>query len=119
MTDISQHFNTLGQAIQFAHESHRVTSQNLANVNTPHYQTQELSFQQFLSKLETGSESDNMNDIASLVVRNVDGLTERADGNNVDLERELALLKKNSMAYQTLTQLLGSKMGIIQRSMTG
>ena len=73
MTDISQHFNTLSHAIQFAHESHRVTSQNLANVNTPHYQTQEVSFQQFLSKIESGS--DNMNEITSLAVRDVEGLT--------------------------------------------
>ena len=117
MTDISQQFNTLSQAIQFAHESHRVTGQNLANVNTPGYQTRELSFEQFLSKIDGGGA--NMADIASLDVQEVQGLTQRADGNNVDLERELALLKKNSMAYQTLTQLLGSKMGIIQRSMTG
>jgi flagellar basal-body rod protein FlgB len=117
MTDISQHFKTLGLAIQFAHESHRVTGQNLANENTPQYKAQELSFKQFLNKLEdsdTGPE-----DITQLAVRNVEGLTSRADGNNVDLERELALLKKNSMAYQTLTQLLGSKMGILQKSMRG
>ena len=117
MTDISQHFNGLSQAIQFAHESHRVTGQNLANVNTPQYKTQEISFQQFLSNIESGSGS--MSDIAALKVRDVNGLAQRADGNNVDLDRELAVLKKNAMAYQTLTQLLGSKMGIIQRSMTG
>lgn len=116
MTDISQHFNTLSQAIQFAHENHRVTGQNLANVNTPKYQTQELSFEHFLSTIKNGGTS---HDVTSLKVSDVQGLAQRTDGNNVDLERELAMLKKNAMAYQTLTQLLGSKMGIMQRSMTG
>ncbi len=114
MTDTSQHFKSLSLAIQFAHQSHRVTGQNLANVNTPDYKARELSFDQFLQKVESGGNAD---EIAQLEVRDVEGLATRADGNNVDLERELALMKKNSMVYQTLTQLLGSKMGIIQKSM--
>jgi flagellar basal-body rod protein FlgB len=117
MTDISQHFKQLGLAIQFAHQSHRVTGQNLANENTPNYKARELSFEQFLEK--AGDPKTNVSDITQLAVRHVEGLTERTDGNNVDLERELAMMKKNSMAYQTLTQLLGSKMGILQRSMRG
>jgi len=117
MTDISQHFKTLGLAIQFAHESHRVTGQNLANENTPNYKARELSFDQFVDKLDDPQVGPA--DIAHLAVQEVEGLTERADGNNVDLERELAMMKKNSMAYQTLTQLLGSKMGILQKSMRG
>ncbi len=117
MTDISQHFNTLSLAIQFAQESHRVTGQNLANVSTPNYKAGEVSFEQFLSKIEDSKSSPA--DITQMVVTKVEGLAERADGNNVDLERELAMMKKNSMTYQTLTQLLGSKMGILQRAMQG
>ena len=118
MTGISQHFQTLGAAIQFAHESHRATGQNLANVNTPNYKTKELPFEQLLSQLENPNAAGEL-DVAAFQMQETSGLAERADGNNVDLDRELAMMKKNALAYQTLTQLLGSKMSIIQRSITG
>ena len=114
MTEISQHYRTLGLAIEFAQQAHRVNGQNLANVNTPEYKAQEVSFEQFIEKLDTGSSSH----LGHLDVDDVSGLKTRADGNNVDLERELSLLKKNTLAFQMLTQLLGSKMGIIQRSIS-
>jgi flagellar basal-body rod protein FlgB len=114
MTEISQHYRTLAHAIEYAQQSHRVNGQNLANVNTPEYKAREVSFDQFIAKLEKSGSSQ----LGELDVKDISGLKDRADGNNVDLERELALLKKNAMAFQMLTQLLGSKMGIIQRSMS-
>jgi flagellar basal-body rod protein FlgB len=118
MTDISQHFHALGAAIQFAHESHRATGQNLANVNTPNYKTKELPFEQLLNQLDNPDSSGTI-DVSSFQLKETPGLAERVDGNNVDLDREMAMMKKNALAYQTLTQLLGSKMSIIQRSISG
>lgn len=118
MTDISQQFHALGAAIQFAHESHRATGQNLANVNTPNYKTKELPFEQLLSQItQPDAEMDSM--AVQFQLRETAGLAERVDGNNVDLDRELAMMKKNALAYQTLTQLLGSKMSILQSAISG
>ncbi len=121
MTDITQHFQSLGLAIEFARENHRVIGQNLANVNTPGYKTAELSFQDLLSKIETGSEQGTNGEKGSInfETREADGLQVRTDGNNVDMDREVARLKKNALAYQTLTQLLGSKMSMLQRAING
>ena len=113
MTGISSHFQNLQVAIEFARQSHLINGQNLANVNTPNFKTKEVSFDQLLSKLEHGSTP------GELEIRNVEGLQDRADGNNVDLDRELAALKKNALAYQTLTQLLGSKMEVLHRAISG
>lgn len=115
MTGIVQHFETLQQAIQFAERAHRTTGQNLANINTPGYRALEVPFDQLLSKIrnEVGAEEE------SFLVQEVEGLEVRTDGNNVDLDRELAMLKKNALAYQTLTQLLGSKMGIMKQAING
>lgn len=118
MTDISQHFHALGAAIQFAHESHRATGQNLANVNTPNYKTKELPFEQLLSQINHPDADDNTAAL-EFQLQETSGLAERVDGNNVDLDRELAMMKKNALAYQTLTQLLGSKMSILQSSISG
>lgn len=122
MTHISQHFQSLGLAIEFARENHRVIGQNLANVNTPGYKTAELSFEDLLSKIETGAgQADNVENGGSInfETRESDGLQVRSDGNNVDMDREVARLKKNALAYQTLTQLLGSKMGMLQLAING
>lgn len=118
MTDISQQFQSLGLAIEFARENHAVIGQNLANVNTPGYKTAELSFENLLSQIEAGVSAEEMGN-AEFEIRNPEGLPARNDGNNVDMDREIANLKKNAMVYQTLTQLLGSKMGMLQRAISG
>ena len=110
-----QHFQALQQAIQFAEESHRVTGQNIANINTPGYQTKEVRFDELVDRLSKSRETGGQ----AFEVAETEGLQQRNDGNNVDLDRELAALKKNAMAYQTLTQLLGSKMGILKQAING
>jgi len=115
MTGIFSHFHSLQTAIQFAEESHKATGQNLANVNTPNYKTKEVPFDQLLARL---SQDPGMENRQSFSVEPTSGLQERKDGNNVDLDRELAMLKKNSLAFQTLAQLLGSKMGILQKAIS-
>ena len=56
---------------------------------------------------------------AEFNIEYVQGLPTRNDGNNVDMDRELANLKKNALAHQTLTQLLGTQIGIMQRAISG
>ncbi|MFK7765620.1 MAG: flagellar basal body rod protein FlgB [Mariniblastus sp.] len=115
MTGISSQFDNLQSAIQFAEQSHSVIGQNLANVNTPNFKTQQLSFEELLSEFKQ-RQKGGLPINASFSLKEAAGLQERADGNNVDMDRELALLKKNTLAYQTLTQLLGAKMGILKQS---
>lgn len=122
MTDISQHYRSLGLAIEFARENHRVIGQNLANVNTPGYKTAELSFENLLSKIESASAASGgggKDEQFNFKIQESNGLPVRSDGNNVNMDRELVNLKKNTMAYQTLTQLLGSKIGLLQRAING
>ncbi len=112
MTGISSQFESIQKALDYAEQNHRVISQNVANVNTPNYKTQELSFQQLL---EAGDSDRATNFTPQLV----EGLSERSDGNNVDLDRELASLKKNALSHQTLLQLMGSKMRIMRQAISG
>lgn len=100
--------------MDLAQQSHQVTGQNLANVNTPGFKTQEIPFQQFLDRLDSGSQEQ----AKPYVLEDTPGLTMRADGNNVDLDREMAAMKKNALVFQTLTQLLGAKMGILKQAIS-
>ncbi|MEL7497709.1 MAG: flagellar basal body rod protein FlgB [Planctomycetota bacterium] len=111
-----QQFQTLAQAVQFAAQSHQVTSQNLANINTPGFQAKEVSFDELVRQVESGRLNEIKDDFE---VTNTEGLISRADGNNVDLDRELAQLKKDALAYQTLTQLLASQLGMMKQAIEG
>ena len=48
-----------------------------------------------------------------------EGLTNRADGNNVDLDKEYGELKRNALMFQAFSQLLASKMDTMRRAMQG
>ncbi len=116
MTGLPSHFQLVSNAIEFANQNHRVISQNVANVNTPKYKTTQLSFDELLAHIEKVRSDDES---PQFKFEWVAGLETRNDGNNVDLDRELAGLKKNAIIHQTLTQLLGSKIGIMQRAISG
>lgn len=84
-----------------------VLAANMANVDTPGYRTQDFNFQQALQQAMTqplGSFTSN-----SVSLRNVSGLVERPDGNNVDLDRESMLLSEVQLQYQMGTQLMKSR----------
>ena len=42
------------------------------------------------------------------------GLPERADGNNVDIDREVGELKRNTLMYQTYLQILTTQFAQVQ-----
>ena len=114
MTGIPSQFNSLGNALRFAEQGHRVISQNIANVNTPGYKTQELPFEQLKELLEAGETASPAT--WQPVIRA--GLDERFDGNNVDLDQQFSELKKNAMLFQTFSQLLASQMDTMKRAMS-
>jgi flagellar basal-body rod protein FlgB len=118
MTGMPSQYQLLSNAIEFANQNHRAISQNLANVNTPNYESQQLSFEQFLKHVETARPEDGTGN-KQFELQNTPGLASRSDGNNVDLDRELANLKKNDLAHTTLTQLLGSQIKIMKKAIVG
>jgi len=78
-------------------------SANMANVDTPGYRTRDINFAGELrsamdrSLLQTG---DNGELQLQPVVRQVQGLMERPDGNNVSLDREGLLMAETQLQYQ-------------------
>lgn len=112
-----QHLGKIAKAINYATESQRVNSQNLANINTPGYHTKKIPFDQLLDQLSEKKPAGPLGN--TFTPESVEGLRERLDGNNVDLDNELADLKKNALAFQTLTQLLGSELSILKRAING
>jgi len=88
----------------------RLISSNLANIDTPGYQTRDLDFGRELARAsrQMGGSEGGIFAYASYapVVRPVRGLLERPDGNNVSVERESLLLAETQIKYNLGVQLL-------------
>jgi flagellar basal-body rod protein FlgB len=77
-------------------------SANLANIDTPGYQSVDVAFQ---SELQWAS-MNNFEQPVRPLVRHVQGLIARPDGNNVSLDREGMLLSETQLQYKTATEFL-------------
>jgi flagellar basal-body rod protein FlgB len=77
----------------------KLVASNIANVDTPGYQTQDIDFQtEFQSAL---GGPPRVSDVSGLSVKN--------DGNNVSLERESRLLAENALRFSVASNLLRSQ----------
>jgi flagellar basal-body rod protein FlgB len=110
MQSLNPQFDLLGRLINATEVRHRVISNNIANVNTPNYQRMDIEFEQQLAK-EMSKPADSGGN-SSIHARPemilTPGLKARADGNNVDIDREIGQLNKNAMMQQTYVQLLST-----------
>lgn len=102
----------LSALMQQSQLRHQVISSNIANVNTPGYTTRDVRFDQVLDGLKSAMSPQ-------AEIYDELGLTIRQDGNNVDLDHELAKLTKNSLAYQTYSQIVASKLGSYRAAISG
>ncbi|MDP4179491.1 MAG: flagellar basal body rod protein FlgB [Bacillota bacterium] len=98
-------------------------TQNIANVDTPNYKRKEVSFEKALSDaIDTSSFKGFRTDKRHIpiggsslenteinVTEDNSSLDMRLDGNNVDIDAEMALMAKNNITYDTLTQKLNSE----------
>lgn len=116
MTGIFSQLNLLGNALRGANQNHSVIAQNIANINTPGYKTQQLDFDELVEFLQS-PDGKRQTDLSTQTLT-VPDLAERVDGNNVDLEREISQLKKNALLYQAYSQLMSSKLDSMRRAMS-
>jgi flagellar basal-body rod protein FlgB len=86
-------------------------SANLANIDTPGYKARDISFSEHLQglSLETTS-NQHLESFAQNGMRVFEvGSPDKANGNSVDLDREMTELTKNGLQYIALVQFLNQK----------
>ncbi len=101
-------FTVLGKALDAYALRHRAAAANIANANTPGYKRSYVPFEDELVRvLEEGGEEE----IARLRPKATrDLLTQaREDGNNVDMEQEVAEMAKNQLRYQAASAVLKTR----------
>ena len=115
----SPRVTVLEQALSASSLRQKVISNNISNVNTPGYKKSEVLFENMLQNamtsdrmpmLQTNSRHLPLQHTAMPTAKvNVIGNTSiRTDGNNVDIDVEMADLAKNSIYYNAVAQQLSS-----------
>ena len=102
----------------------RTIANNVANVDTPGFKASEVRFEDALNDAikrdRSGTKVDQtrLNASASRTSL-VDATTTRADGNNVDVDREMELLGEANLNYSALTQVMSTRLGILRTVING
>lgn len=75
----------------------KLTAANMANVDTPGYQTKDIDFQSEFQFAAKGTAPRTVE---------VEGLLNKTDGNNVNLDRESRMLAENALRFSLAAQLV-------------
>jgi flagellar basal-body rod protein FlgB len=107
----------LDRALGAAGLRQQVLANNLSNVNTPGFKRSDVDFEGALAKAMDGAKnSDDTSPFDDLTpaVATDDASTMRADGNNVDVDREMAGLAENNVKYNALVQIASKRMKMLE-----
>ena len=86
---------------------------NLANVDTPGYQPEDVNFQSTLSvAIQSGQPLSSVNYQPYSTAQSAG-----ADGNGVSPEQQEAALSQNGLLYETLTQVAAQRESILESAM--
>jgi len=100
--------DALGRFLDVDVARYKLITTNLANIDTPGYHTRDLDFRSELQRAEAEERVTGTLARADFtpVARQIRGLMERPDGNNVNIERESLLLAEAQMKFNLGIQLL-------------
>ncbi|HEX2947145.1 MAG TPA: flagellar basal body rod protein FlgB [Clostridia bacterium] len=115
---LTDHLKLREKSLDAAWVRNEVIAQNIANVDTPGYKRKSVAFEQYLNEaIDKGGFKGNTTDsrhiqigagsadnVSVRVTSDYSNLSTRLDGNNVDIEKEMADSAKNDIRYNTLVQ---------------
>ncbi len=85
----------------------RLVASNIANLDTPGYKTRDIDFRhEFLARVRGERPA----------VIEVEGLSEKNDGNNVSLDREARLLAENALRFSVASSLLRGEIQLLRKA---
>lgn len=124
------HLNELKSALTAYTRRHRVTSQNIANVETEGYRAQEYRFEDLLRKAQNGGMQGVTTHPSHLPVgtralgETAGETVEQENGydngvNNVDVDHEMTGLATTELSYRLATRLLSMRYNTLREAVTG
>ncbi|MGQ9524902.1 MAG: flagellar basal body rod protein FlgB [Armatimonadota bacterium] len=94
-------YEYLSRVLDVCAVRHRIIANNIANAETPGFRRRELNFEEALRAVREGELGDALHRLVS-----EDPSPGRADGNNVCIDTESALLAENAMTYEAVATML-------------
>jgi len=111
------------KALDVAWKRNEVISENIANVDTPGYKRKDIQFEDYLnSELKSGRIKSKLKLSGGGTIRVVTdnaNYSYRLDGNNVDIEREMAVMAENTIRYYTLINRINGQFNKIRTIIRG
>lgn len=110
-SDVFDYINVLDRAADASWKRDELITHNIANVDTPGYKRQDISFERELARALGSSRYQTMDDkvrnlrsgqLTGRIYTDGKNYSYRYDRNNVDIDTESAYLAKNQITYNAL-----------------
>ena len=105
--------------LRFATERQRAIAGNVANVETIGYRSRDLSESSFRQELAKLFQGHGLTPEALRVGPAADAGPLKANGNNVDLEIEMAKMVRNNALHSTAASLLAHQYSLLREAISG
>ena len=115
-------FGVLERIAQAAGMRQKVIASNIANADTPGYQATDLVFKNILGNEHVKLSTSDPKHIAGTKTNGANGklIVENSpswgDGNNVELDVEVAKMTKNSLLYSTAITIMSTKLQMFKNA---
>jgi flagellar basal-body rod protein FlgB len=123
---VFDYINVLETSLDATSKRSSIISNNIANVNTPNYKREDISFETELKNAFVNAEGNtvdsrvknlNLSTLGQNVYTDYSELSYRYDGNNVDIDTENGILAKTQIKYNGLIELLNKDFDALQSVM--
>ena len=101
---------SLGRYMSLLSTRQQLVASNIANADTPGYKARDIDFE---------NEFENVANGLQPLVGEVQGLTLKNDGNNVDLDREARLLAENALRFSIAGNVLRTQIKSLKMAIEG
>jgi flagellar basal-body rod protein FlgB len=123
--DLFRNYSGLEKAIDASVLKYNVISNNIANVDTPEFKKSTVKFDSILSDVIDKNKNAGSTELDSKIssiepeVVKSNATSMRTDGNNVDIDTEMADLSKNTIEYNALIQEMSSSLKRLSIAING
>lgn len=129
-TDMDPFVASLQRALDAMTKRGALTASNIANIDTPGYRTRDVDFDRMLKEaIQADAPASGMRQthgrhftasasVISQRAEEVGGLTVRNDGNDVSLDREMAMLSQTRHRYEAATTFIRLQLRQIRAALT-
>lgn len=125
--------SVLKQSMDAASLRNDVIANNIANAETPGFKRSEIIFEKEMKKVLDNAtiydklrltkpnhiQTNQAGSQSPIKVRRLDDLSYRNDGNNVDIDVEMANMGKNKIYYDAVGQSLSNEIKLLRLAITG